>query len=952
RPAPSPAPRRGEGNELRPASPVAATRTTRTGARLAWLGYRFTRRADKLALGRVVVEGGDERPLGHPLLSAAARGERGAFEPTQVDFQIERLLESWRLAALPADRVAFLLDLLADARDVRLEGEPVVPRSAPLAPLARLVERDKALVLRIEPPAGATPVIPGIGLLARAGQPPELRPLGAILLAGSRWEQLPVERSFGPEEVSELVGDVLPALERQGVALEIKTRRFERRFVEVPPRLVVEVAQEGGALTVRASLVYGDPPCARIDPGGVRDAGRLVHLRGPIPKRDERAERRLCATLEAELGLSPGKRRVVEGDEAARYAKRLRAFCPPAPPAPVERVRGEARTTPSRCIVGDAHLRLYPDAPLAPEIALAADGRLAARFVLGPGARPSAEDADAVPLARGELAADPERVLAAWEAGQSLVALDGGGWAPLPHDWLARHGHRLAELLAARAPDGAVSPHARPALLAFADELELPRPPALAGLAPLVDGFEALPEPTLPDDLRAELRPYQLRGVAWLSFLRQAGLGAVLADDMGLGKTLQVLCALRRGERALVVCPTSVVHGWASEIARFRPALRVALYRGVGRELDRRADIVVTSYAIVRLDIERLAAEHFHVCVLDEAQGIKNPDSQVARAAYRLDAEFRIALSGTPIENRLEELWSMLHYTNPGLLGGRSSFEATYGRPILAGDADALARLRAKIRPMVLRRTKKEVLSDLPPKTESVLWVELDEGERAVYETVLAATREELVSELGAIEGGRGNVLAVLEALLRLRQAACHAGLVPGQHAERSTKVALLREALEEACADGHKALVFSQWTSLLDKVEPELREAGIDFVRLDGSTRDRGAVVGRFQDAAGPPVMLVSLKAGGTGLNLTAADHVFLLDPWWNPAVEDQAADRAHRIGQDRPVVVYRLVAKDTIEERVLALGARKRALADAALEGTGRAAALGREDLLALLA
>jgi SNF2 family DNA or RNA helicase len=350
----------------------------------------------------------------------------------------------------------------------------------------------------------------------------------------------------------------------------------------------------------------------------------------------------------------------------------------------------------------------------------------------------------------------------------------------------------------------------------------------------------------------------------------------------------------------------------------------------------------------LRLDVERLVAERFEVCVLDEAQAIKNPDSQVARAAYRLQAEFRIALSGTPIENRLEELWSVLHYANPGLLGGRSSFDASYARPIMDGDGDALARLRAKIRPTVLRRTKKEVLSDLPPKTESVLWVELDEGERAVYDTVLAATREELVSVMS--EGG--NVLAVLEALLRLRQAACHAGLVPGQHAEHSSKVTLLCEALEEACADGHKALVFSQWTSLLDRVEPELRASNIDFVRLDGTTRDRGAVVARFQDAAGPPVMLVSLKAGGTGLNLTAADHVFLLDPWWNPAVEEQAADRAHRIGQDRPVVVYRLVAKDTIEERVLALGATKRALADAALAGTGQAAALGRDDLLALLA
>jgi SNF2 family DNA or RNA helicase len=247
----------------------------------------------------------------------------------------------------------------------------------------------------------------------------------------------------------------------------------------------------------------------------------------------------------------------------------------------------------------------------------------------------------------------------------------------------------------------------------------------------------------------------------------------------------------------------------------------------------------------------------------------------------------------------------------------------------------------------VLRRTKAEVALDLPPRTEAVMHCELDEVERAVYEAVRAATRQQLVRQLG--EGA--SVLAALEALLRLRQAACHPALVPGQSAPGSSKVTRLLEALDEVVADGHKALVFSQWTSLLDLVEPHLRDAAIGFTRLDGTTRDRAGVVAEFQNAAGPPVMLLSLKAGGVGLNLTAADHVFLLDPWWNPAVEDQAADRAHRIGQDRPVLIYRLVAKDTVEERILALQEQKRALADAALAGAAQAAALTREDLLALL-
>ena len=373
----------------------------------------------------------------------------------------------------------------------------------------------------------------------------------------------------------------------------------------------------------------------------------------------------------------------------------------------------------------------------------------------------------------------------------------------------------------------------------------------------------------------------------------------------------------------------------------------MAIYHGVRRELDPDADVTLTTYAVLRLDTGLLAAETWDAVVLDEAQAIKNETSQTARAAFQLQGRFRVALSGTPVENRLTELWSLMNFTNPGLLGGRSDFQDRYSDPIALGSPEAAARLRAKIRPFVLRRMKREVIPELPPRTDAVLRVELDETERNVYDAVRVATRQALTARLA--EGG--GVLAALEALLRLRQAACHPALVPGQKAETSSKVERLLEALEDAAADGHKALVFSQWTSLLDKVEPHLSAAGIPFTRLDGTTRDRGEVVGGFQDEAGPPVMLVSLKAGGTGLNLTAADHVFLLDPWWNPAVEDQAADRTHRIGQDRPVIVYRLVANDTVEERILALQERKRAIADVALGSADHAGGITREELMALI-
>jgi SNF2 family DNA or RNA helicase len=541
--------------------------------------------------------------------------------------------------------------------------------------------------------------------------------------------------------------------------------------------------------------------------------------------------------------------------------------------------------------------------------------------------------------------ADPLAVLGAWRSGASLVPLVDGGWSPLPADWLERFGDRVADLLAARDAEGRMPRGALFDLARLCDDLDQPRPPSFEPLSAIARDFSSIPEARLPADLAAELRPYQRDGVNWLCFLRTVGLGALLADDMGLGKTIQALCALEG--RTLVVAPTSVLHNWAAEVRRFRPALRLAVYHGDRRSIDRSADITLTTYAILRLDADRLAAESWDTILLDEAQTIKNPDSQVAQAAYALQGRFRIVLSGTPVENRLDELWSQFHFINRGLLGGRNDFLERYARPIAMGIPGSAEHLRERIRPFVLRRLKREVAPELPPRTELELRCQLTAEEREVYDTVRAAALREVVDRLR----GGGSVLAALEALLRLRQAACHPGLIPGREAESSSKVRLLMETLDTIVAESHKALVFSQWTSLLDRVEPHLEASGIGFTRLDGSTRDREAVVSRFQDEAGPPVLLVSLKAGGQGLNLTAADHVFLLDPWWNPAAEDQAADRAHRLGQERPVMIYRLVAEDTVEERILELQKVKRELAEAAMGGADRAGSLTRDDLLALL-
>jgi superfamily II DNA or RNA helicase len=881
-----------------PAAPVARMR------------YRLERRSGALALLRfVVLPDGREEPLRVSLTSPAARSlANGALSPTHEDLAVDRIVGNRQPGWFPADRVADIFGALASA-DVRLEGEEVRTSGEVIAPRAIVRDLDDGVVLTIERDPRVTDVV--VAAIGRSGN--TLHALGEIDLSGPRLERLPLKRRFGPGQLGELVGDVLPGLEKR-MPVEIKTRRLPRAGGERKPRLQIDLAQREHTLSVIASIVYGDPPEARIVDH------KLEMIGDRVPSRDEEAERALAARLRDELHLVPGRAVDFDGPDAVRFAQKLIAW------------KGGG--------VEEATRTLFRAGALVPRFVID-DDRFDLSFDLELEGEPRAEPG-------GEPAghASADAVLRAFHDRLPLVPLDGGGWAPLPTAFLERYGAKVVDLLAARREDGTVAPHALPALVELCDELDHPRPAGYARLAPLLEGFERIPEARLPDDLTAELRHYQRAGVGWLSFLRETGLGAVLADDMGLGKTLQALCAVRG--RTLVVCPRSVVHNWAAEIRRFRPALKAAIYHGTGRALDAGVDVTLTTYAILRLDAEALSREAWDTVILDEAQAIKNPDSQVARAAYALSAGFRIALSGTPVENRLDELWSQLHFTNRGLLGGRAAFDERFARPISAGDGAAAERLRAKIRPFVLRRLKKEVAPELPPRVDAVLYCELEDAERAVYEVVRAAARKDVVARLA--EGA--SVLAALEALLRLRQAACHPALVPGQTGDTSAKLERLLEALEDAVADGHKALVFSQWTSLLDLVEPHLEREKISFLRLDGSTRDRGAVVDGFQDDAGPKVMLVSLKAGGTGLNLTAADHVFLLDPWWNPAVEDQAADRAHRIGQDKPVMVYRLVAKDTVEEGILALQDRKRQIAEAALGQAGGAASITREDLLALLA
>jgi len=408
---------------------------------------------------------------------------------------------------------------------------------------------------------------------------------------------------------------------------------------------------------------------------------------------------------------------------------------------------------------------------------------------------------------------------------------------------------------------------------------------------------------------------------------------------MGLGKTVQALSVMTSTEGpSLVVAPTSVLRNWERESNRFFPDQTVNVYHGMNRKLQD-VDLTLTSYALLRLDIDQLNEVNWSYVVLDEAQMIKNPQSQTAQAAYRIQARHRLTLTGTPVENRLDELWSQFRFLMPGLLGSRSSFRDGFSRPIEVGEMEASQRLRRRIRPYVLRRLKQQVEPELPLLTEMLIRCDMDEAQRRVYEAVRIAAHRDVMTLLA--EGGsqRGRSIQVLEALLRMRQACCDPALLPGDAGAGagSCKLDRLEELLVEILCAGHKALIFSQWTGLLDRVELRLKSLDVEWTRLDGATRNRQDVIDRFQSPDGPAVFLLSLKAGGTGLNLTAADYVILLDPWWNPAVEKQATDRAYRIGQDKPVVSCRFVASSTIEERIIELQAAKRDLADSVLGGAG---------------
>ena len=572
--------------------------------------------------------------------------------------------------------------------------------------------------------------------------------------------------------------------------------------------------------------------------------------------------------------------------------------------------------------------------------------------------------------ASGELRVDAQRLLDLQRLFALLEERPGSRFLELaPGEFLAltdtfrRQLDDFASLSGKRGGDATLHPLGALALDDLLEEADVSADEAWREQRARLDAAQTF-EPELPSTLQTELRPYQHEGFRWLSRLSRWGAGACLADDMGLGKTVQTLALLVErapGGPALVAAPTSVVANWTDEARRFAPTLRVRLLVGTASSRARLLeepvpfDLFLTTYGVLQNDIDALAEIPWHSAVLDEAQAIKNPNAKRARAARRLSADFRLVTTGTPIQNNLMDLHSLFAFANPGLLGATDRFRQQFGLPIERdGDEDARDRLRRVIAPFVLRRLKSEVIKDLPERTEIPLHVEMSAEEAALYETIRQRAVADLDTSTAENTDGQRRI-RILAHLTRLRLACCNPRLVldaAGDSAPPSSKLATFAATLDELLANRHKVLVFSQFVTHLKLVEEYVRSAGIAYQYLDGATpaKNRAERIAAFQAGDGD-AFLISLKAGGVGLNLTAADYVIHMDPWWNPAVEDQASDRAHRIGQTRPVTIYRLIAKGTIEEQIVDLHHRKRDLADRLLEGADASARLDPDALLALL-
>ena len=795
--------------------------------------------------------------------------------------------ESRPSLALRVDGDGVLLEARMDGRPLALEGWAAITGTEEPLELLLDVDAGRGLIVRCDPDTSR--------LLRALGPDPVRFERGAVRDLLTRVPRLRAHVELDLPEA--LAGRLLPADPIVRVRLELREDDAVRVALRVRP------------------LARGPA----FEPGVGRAEVFAVDVDGLVrAQRDLDEEVRRATSLVEGLGLEAGRwTRTLQLAEGLGLLERVRELG-----LEVEWVGPRRRRVERSARVSDLTLRIRP---LAQWFGLDGEVEIAGL---------------AVPLADA---------LAAAESSLPWVKLTDETWARLEPELMS-----MLQDAGRRAEDGPISPLQAPAFEAMADAgVHLDAPGEWLAVLDRVRASESW-TPELPAELDGVLRDYQLDGFVWMARLAAWAGGAVLADDMGLGKTVQALAMLllRQSEGpALVIAPTSVGWNWLAEAEHFAPSLSISQYRGVGRQLGKPGpgDVVVTSYDLLRMDVEGLTKVAWSTIVFDESQALKNAGSQRYDAALQLKAGVRLALSGTPVENRTAELWSLFNLLAPGYLGTRSAFRTRFVVPIeREDDRERRALLSRMVRPFVLRRRKAEVAKELPPRTDIVVPVELSLPEHQLYEHVR-------LSALSALSAGdqRGARMNALASLTRLRQAACHPGLLNPGTSVASSKQEVLLELMQDVKAEGHKALVFSQFTTHLKLARTALEAEGFSIRYLDGSTPagKRRTEVEAFQRGEGD-AFLISLRAGGTGLNLTAATYVVHLDPWWNPAVEDQASDRAHRIGQDQPVTVYRLVSRGTVEEAIVALHERKRELAEDLLAGTGSAAALSVDELVALIA
>ncbi len=557
-----------------------------------------------------------------------------------------------------------------------------------------------------------------------------------------------------------------------------------------------------------------------------------------------------------------------------------------------------------------------------------------------------------------------DKIWKAWTQGKRYVQLKDGSYTSLPESWLEKLGHKLIALGLdpEKPPKKRFENFEAPVLDKILEDIpETTSDGFWDTLREKINDFQEIKQVEKPKGLDATLRPYQLQGVSYLNFLREYHFGGILADEMGLGKTIQTLTFLQymkeQGHKGpnLIIVPTSVLPNWEREAQKFVPDMtRLVIYGARRENLFKKiesSELIITTYALLRRDLDELMKFEFNAIILDEAQNIKNPNTITARSVRKMQARFRLCLSGTPIENTLLELWSLFEFLMPGFLGSQASFQKGFVKPIKDGDDDSLGYLKARVKPFILRRTKNEVAKDLPPKVENIYYSALLDDQRDLYAALAKKLKEQVLQDVDEKGIGQSQI-SILDALLKLRQICCHPRLLkldmPGFNANLSSgKFEAFKDLVTSIIDDGHKVLVFSQFVQMLHIIRNWLHMVEIPFCYLDGTSKDRFEQVDKFNNTPEIPIFLISLKAGGTGLNLTSADYVIHYDPWWNPAVEDQATDRTHRIGQTRQVFAYKMICENTVEEKILKLQESKKGIADSIIPGQSAWKSLTRSDL-----